>query len=35
MPERKLYQFFKTFVRVWLLEIIVHRSPAYEEAEWD
>lgn len=35
VPESKLYQFFKTFVRVWLLEIIVHQSPAYEEAQWD
>jgi len=35
VPQRKLYQFFKTFVRVWLLEIIVHQSPAYEAAQWD
>lgn len=35
VPGCELYQFFKTFVRVWLLEIIVHRSPEYEEAQWD
>jgi hypothetical protein len=35
VPESKLYQFFKTFVRVWLMEIIIHQSSAYDEAQWD
>ena len=35
VPESKLYQFFRTVVRMWLLEIIVYRTPEYEQAEWD
>lgn len=34
VPESKLYQFFRTVVRVWLLKVIVSRLPEYEEAEW-
>ena len=35
VPQSKLYQFFKTAVRMWLLEIIVYRTPEYEQAQWD
>lgn len=35
IPERKLYQLFKTSVRVWLLELIVYRSTEYDQALWD
>lgn len=34
VPKRKLYQFFKTVVRTWLLEIIIYRTPEYHKAEW-
>ena len=35
VPDRKLYRFFDTVVRVWLLDIIVSRLPEYAEAEWE
>jgi hypothetical protein len=35
VPKRKLYQLFKTAVRVWLLELIVYRSTEYDQALWD
>jgi hypothetical protein len=35
VPKSKLYQFFKTAVRMWFLEIIVYRTPEYEQAQWD
>jgi hypothetical protein len=35
VPRSKLYRFFKTIVRVWLLELIVYATPEYEQAQWE